>query len=207
MKGLVLVGGILIVGVGAWLFFAGEQTTKEGAMEGVSEGRLSESNPEPTMIQSIGDAMKAGSPMQCTYVSAPRDTGESVQSTVVVEGGKFSSTTLMGDVTMYALFDGEDQYTWTSKDVQGMKMSKDCLSKMQDIVKGMTPPTDTSAPQPQDASKGFDAAQNVKCEAAGKVDLTIPAGITFTDQCAMMEQSQKMMEQYKNMIPSGVPQP
>ena len=35
--------------------------------------------------------------------------------------------------------------------------------------------------------KAFEMAKNVKCTPASDTDFTLPADVTFTDQCALME--------------------
>lgn len=153
-------------------------------------------------VASIKDAMGLGQAMQCSYaVSAD----ESVQSSVVVEGQKFKSTTAMKDMTVYGLFDGETQYTWMSNSKQGMKMSKACLEQMTATVNNMAKPETGAAPK--DLREEFDMAQNVSCQPAPAVDWTLPTDVTFVDQCAMMQDAMKMMEQMKDKMPAGMDMP
>lgn len=201
-----IIGGIIVVVVLIGVVFVW-QGKKADAPLADTPGEVitgTEENLEDTgrsMVSSIKDAMGLGKAMQCTYQMNQGDSATAMTSTVSVEGEKFKSTTVMKDMTIYALFDGETQYTWMSNTKQGMKMSKDCLAKMTDSFKNM--PQSTPAPsQPQDVREGFDMAQNVQCEESGKIDLTLPSDVTFTDQCAMMEQSLKMMEQLKQSMPA-----
>lgn len=157
------------------------------------------------VVSSIKDAMGLGQTMQCTFASGDGD-ALAMRSSVVVDGQKFKSTTVMKDMTAYAVFDGETQYSWTSQSKQGMKLSKECLAQMTGTVKDMAAQTPTqNQPAPaEDLSKSFDMAKNVQCEAASAADFTLPTDIVFTDQCAMMEQSMKILEQMKDKMPAGV---
>ncbi len=159
---------------------------------------------EKGVVSSIKDAMGLGQKMQCTYVM--NDGDKSIESKVVVDGKKFFSTTATGEMIVYALFDGENQYSWTSASKTGMQMSKACLEKMKESVKDM--PTAPETPMtPKDMQSAFDVAKNVKCEPAGSVDFALPKDVTFTDQCAMMEQSMQMMKDMKDKLPAGMTVP
>ena len=160
---------------------------------------------EKGMVSSIKEAMGLGEKMQCTY--ALNQGSQSIQSTVAIDGGKYKSTTVMGEMTVYALFDGENQYTWTSAAKTGMQMSKACLEKIGEDAKEMAKPTGAPAPASQDMQEAFNMAKDVKCEAAPKVDFTLPKDVTFTDQCAMMEQSMKMMQDMKDKMPANMTAP
>ncbi len=202
-----IIGGIIVVVVliGAVFVWQGKKAavpTPDTAGEVTTETEERVEDAGMNIVSSIKDAMGLGQAMQCTYAT---NENEGATSTVVVQGEKFKSTTVMKDMTVYALFDGENQYTWSSKDKQGMKMSKACVEKMTDTVKDMVPSTPSST-QAQDVRDGFDMAKNVRCEAASDVDLSVPADVIFTDQCAMMEQSLKMMDQLKQQMPTDMPQ-
>lgn len=164
----------------------------------------SEMMPEKGMISSIREAMGLGEKMQCTYSVKNGDV--SVESKVVVDGGKYRSTSIVGGTTVEALFDGEYQYSWTSAAKTGMKMSKDCLAKMAAWAKEATEKFPTM-PESQDMEKTFDMAEGVKCVAAPETDFTVPSDIVFTDQCAMMEQSMEMMKEMKEKLPAGMAMP
>ncbi|MGB4833976.1 MAG: hypothetical protein WBP40_03020 [Candidatus Moraniibacteriota bacterium] len=158
---------------------------------------------EKGMVSSLKEAMGLGQKMQCTYAMSKGD--DQVVSTVFIEGSKVKSTTTVGDMTMYSLMDGENQYSWTSASKTGMRMSKACLEKLQTSVKDLPKPAGAPTPaEPQDMEKAFDMAKNVKCEPASGADFTIPKDVTFTDQCAMLEQSTKLMQEMKDKLPAGM---
>lgn len=149
------------------------------------------------MIASIKDAMSSGVAMRCTY--AVGEEGNSYESTVIVQGDKFRADAVVANTTTHALFDGTDQYVWTEGTKTGFKMSKACL----DEISKMAPETEEKTPSMQDTRANFEAAKNVSCSPATGTDFSAPADITFTDQCAQMKDSMKMMEQYKAQMPAG----
>lgn len=158
------------------------------------------------VISSIKEAMGLGQKMQCTYTM--NESGKTFESKVTVDGQKYASTTTIDDMTVYGVFDGENQYAWTSANKTGTKMSKSCMEKMTAAVRDMPNPAESPANTPQDMEKVFDMAKNVKCEAAGmEADFSIPKEVTFTDSCALMEQSMQMMEEMKDKLPAGMVMP
>lgn len=202
-----LIGGVLVIvlaGVALWVW-----QSKQNSPVGVGGQIVSPVTQEMPgqkkdgVIASIKEAMELGTAMQCSYAVG---TDQSTQAQVVIEGEKFKTTTAMQDMTIYGLFDGEAQYTWTSKDKQGMKMTKDCMDQMTDAVKDMTKPTDATTPT-KDMREELDLAKDVSCQPAVKTDWSLPKDIAFTDQCTMMQESMKMLDQMKDAMPAGIEMP
>jgi hypothetical protein len=81
-------------------------------------------------------------------------------------------------------------------------MDAACMKSMAEKMPAID--SDKKMPTTEDIRGTFDAAKNVKCEPAASADFTLPTDVTFTDQCAMMQNSMKMMEQVKDKIPAGV---
>ena len=206
-KGLGLIGLLIIIGAGA--YFYTQQMSKEeasgGAMEALDKAKdLKTTMEEKGVVSSIKDAMGLGTAMKCTYTMD--ETDKSFQSEVLVEGEKFRATSTINGTKNYVLSDGTDQYMWTDKDTKGFKMSKACLEDFKS--KFPTPESNqTTAPKMEDAKTALDMAKNVQCNPAESVDLTVPKDITFTDQCAMMKDSMKALEQMKNKMPAGIEMP
>lgn len=206
--GLVVIAVLLI---GGFLYWNSQQDGPAGmgntddGMAVVPGEMLGTAKEEKSMVSSIKDAMGLGQKMQCTYTMSEGE--KAFESKVMVDGEKYASTTTIDNMTVYGVFDGENQYSWTSAAKTGMKMSKACLEKMRTTAQGMAKPVETSAATPQDMEKAFDMAKNVKCEPVSGADFTIPKDVTFTDQCAMMEQSMKMMEEMKDKLPAGMTMP
>lgn len=209
--GLVVVAVVLIGGFLYWNSRESDVTGMEKAAEGlmvVSGDTADMAKEEKGIVSSIKDAMGLGTKMQCTYAIGD---DKSIQATVMVDGEKFKSTTVMKDMTIHGLFDGESQYTWTDKEKQGSKMSKACLDKMtarfQDMSASSTTKESAAAPSIQDLREGFDGLKNVQCQPAAAIDFSLPKEVTFIDQCAMIEQSMKMMEEMKDKMPAGMTMP
>jgi hypothetical protein len=207
--GLVVVAVILI---GGFIYWNSRQSDPIGLETGtetmpVAKNEMGGQVTEGTsMVSSLKEAIGLGKKLQCTFVMSEGD--KQVVSSMFIEGSKVKSTTAVGDMTMYSLMDGENQYSWTSASKTGMKFSKACLEKLQASVKDMSKPAGASTPaEPQDMQKAFDMAKNVKCEPAAGADFTIPKDITFTDQCAMLEQSTKLMQEMKDKLPAGMTLP
>lgn len=194
-----LVGIIVVVGVvlGGIFLVSNRQATSDAPGEATKTEALAGPS---SIVGSIREAMGLGRQMRCTY--AAEVGGKTITSTVYVEGQKFKSESEVGGMKVVALSDGETQYVWNSGSNQGFQLTKACMERLQaSLPKGTTSAPDVSKPENYEAA--FDAAKDVRCEATSTGDFSIPKGITFTDQCAMMEQSQQMMEQAKKMMPQG----
>jgi len=196
IAGVVLV--VLILGGGVWFFTSKEKAPVVGLQ---SETVQREEAGQPSVVGSITDAMGLGEKMRCTYATG--EDKDAVVSSVYVDGKKFKTTTEVGGMKTEALFDGETQYVWSSNSTQGMKMSQDCLASFRESFGESEDAAGNGGVAPQDYQETFGMAKNVPCEQIGGVDFSVPVGITFTDQCAMMEQSKKMMEQMKGLAPAG----
>jgi hypothetical protein len=206
-KGIGLIGLLVIIGLGAYFYTnqATKETAEGGAMEALDKAKeVKTAVEEKGMVSSIKDAMGLGMAMKCTYTMDEAD--KSMQSDVLVDGEKFRATTTVNGIKSYVLSDGADQYMWTDKDTKGFKMSKACLEDLKN--KFPTPDNNqTTVPKIEDAQAALDMAKNVQCNPIESVDLTVPKDITFTDQCAMMKDSMKAMEQMKDKMPAGMSVP
>jgi hypothetical protein len=198
-----LIGLIVVIGVGAYWYTShapANQSALEGGQNAIEKAKdAKEMIEDKGMVSSIKDAMGLGTAMSCTYTMDSG--GQTLESTVQVEGEKFRSESTIAGVKTYALSDGSTQYMWTSATNQGFKMDKACLEGMKEMREEST---DKEMPSMEDAKAALDMAKNVKCSPASSVDFTVPTNITFTDQCAMMKDSMKMMEQYKDKMPAGM---
>ena len=203
-----LVGLVVVLGVGMYWYTSQAPTNKtalesgEAAIEKAKDAK--DMMEGKGMVSSIKDAMGLGMAMKCTYTMDEAD--KSMQSDVLVDGEKFRATTTVNGIKSYVLSDGADQYMWTDKDTKGFKMSKACLEDLKN--KFPTPDNNqTTVPKIEDAQAALDMAKNVQCNPIESVDLTVPKDITFTDQCAMMKDSMKAMEQMKDKMPAGLSVP
>lgn len=191
MKGLAI--GVIVVAllVGASFYWSKDDTAEEApVMKTVNEEGMpaTEAPKDQTMIGSIKEAMSKGVALRCTYAVGEGE--QAVQADVYVNGQSFKTTSSVNGVEMQALSDGKTQYMWMSGNKQGMKFDMACLEKL----KGTLPSGSASqGMNPEDYQKTFDMAKNVSCEPALAVDFSVPTTVTFTDQCALMEQMTQMM--------------
>lgn len=206
-----LIGGIVavVLVVGAFFVWQGKQAVAPGDQLSSNKEELPTDSDNRVVsigekgkqtITSIRDAMSLGVQIKCSYVHDVN--GQSVQSQVIVSGKQFMSTsTVMKDVTAYELFDGERLYSWTSGSKKGMKMDQTCLDSVKNI------PSEAAPLDTQDSLADFNSAKNVQCEPVEldpPIAMSIPKDVSFTDQCAMMQESLKMMEQMKDKLPAGM---
>lgn len=195
---------VLVVGV-AWWWQAKELESMPGAAVN-RDDRTSESDPMGSslkqagkqMITSIREAMNFGHQMRCQFTTGEGD--QMTRSMVYVAGEQFWTTAAVGEIKTNALFDGENQYVWMEGNKEGMKFSKACLESFNGK------PTDASI---KDYRNDFDLAKNVQCEPVETtpISMSLPKDVIFTDQCAMMQESLKMMEQMKDKLPAGMEMP
>lgn len=197
---------LIVLLAGAGFYLSGRQgaskaTEESGSRETARETALPQAEEQGGIIGSIKDAMGLGKKMKCTY--SEKD-GSGTASTIFIDGQKFKFTSEMNGEKAYGLFDGETQYTWTTGEKkQGWKMTKACIEELGKTAAQMTEGNSTNTETPQDFQESFDNAQNVKCEPATDEDFSIPADITFVDQCEMMRDSMKALEQMKGQLPEG----
>lgn len=184
--GLVLASGVFLAGC------------SHQAEKGISEvpALLPEAeNSGPGAVDSIADAMGLGRTMECTYKSG--EGAQALESSVTVQGKKFRSTSLMNGVKSYALSDGEAIYIWSDASNQGMKMTQACLKDMEKNL-----PPGSAGQVPQDPEENFKMAKDVSCKEVGSGDFSVPAAVTFADQCALFQQSLEMMKNLPS-VPQG----
>lgn len=200
---------VIIILLALWFFWFRLRSTSPSTEQGGSGETSSQTALPPTeekngVISSIQDAMGLGKKMKCVY-SATDGNGA---STIFVDGQKFKFTSEVNGLKMYGLFDGATQYTWTSKDKQGWKMDKTCLDELSASVPKVTQENSGTGSSDQPTSQSdlrdsFASAQNVQCSPATGEDFSVPADIIFADQCQMIKDSKKAMEQVKDKLPSG----
>lgn len=188
--------GIAILGVSFVLAGCGAQNSRQEQVQ-----LQEKTQQQSSTISSIKDAMGLGKKMKCEYVLA--DGKDSVKAISYVEGKNFKSTVTVGSMISNTVFDGETMYSWSDGQGTGMKMKMSCMEKLgesmpQDQKNGNGAPIEA----PEDHFKN---ATDVDCVlASDNVDFSVPAGITFTDQCEMMEKSMEMMKNIK--LPGNLPQ-
>jgi len=193
MKKILL--GSLVVAFALTLSACGSKTQEQN-QAGEMEKQIGKEGMK--MTASIGEAMKSGKKMKCTFkIKAGNDEMESVS---YFDGEKYRSESKVMNMNQIAVFDGENMYSWSEGQKSGMKFSKECADEMEEM--------NTEESQPQEEVKigaeAFDGAMDVKCEEVSSIDFSIPTGVEFTDQCEMMKQMQNqagdMQKQAEEMM-------
>lgn len=151
-----------------------------------------------SVISSFKDAVGSGKKMKCTYTV--RQEGDEFQSEAFVEGEKYKSTSTFNGKGVYTIFDGKATYTWSNDSKQGMKMDAACIEELQSQTPDQEEITEGEIHRGEDA---FGGAVDVKCEKVSSIDFSIPTNIEFTDQCELMKNQQKQMEELQKNLPQG----
>lgn len=149
-----------------------QSQTQEGAKSGVADWIA---------------GLSAGKRMRCEY-SVGEGT-KAVKTVMYMERDRYRTEvgTPAGD--MVSLFDGKAMYSWTKGGKQGMKMDIECMKQLGDQASGDEGSQKGQAQEqydsPQDA---LESIPNIACAVTSdSVDLSVPADVTFADQCEMMK--------------------
>ena len=192
MKILIILAGVIILaGCG------------NKAAENMPEASMPESAGEDNgwIISSIKDAMRMGRTMKCAYKTAGKE-GQ-IEATTYVDGKKYMTEMAIGNDTQKMVFDGEAMYSWTEGQKKGMKMTLACT---EELAKNVPQSDNQNAPMPDPAGeKSFEDALDVNCVPASGADFSIPADVTFTDQCEMLKGLMNKIPNLKGNIPQELP--
>ncbi len=180
------------------IFVAGCKKTNQNQNQNQSTVQNQEQEKEGGVISSIKDAMGLGEKMKCTYrYTIANQTDESV---VYIEGKKYKSSYDMGGQKSNNFFDGETSYTWNEGAKTGTKISMGCLKEIGDKYKNEE--QNQNQNQLKSGEEAFKNAVDTKCEPTNE-DISLPGGITFTDQCEQMKTQMQaldeMSKKFQNM--------
>lgn len=191
---------LILIGIGAYVANQRQGTPATDSSQPASEmPAQSQQTPEKSsVINSIKDAMGFGEKMKCTY-SDPENA--SATSTIFIDGQKVKFMTAANNETMYGIFDGKTQYMWTTgKTKQGFKMDESCMDEIKQFSSQLPGGSEIA---PVEDFQELDSAQNVQCEPAKGEDFSIPSDINFIDQCEVLRNSMKALDQMKQNLPNG----
>ena len=157
-------------------------------------------------ITSIKDAMASGKTMKCVYTIKDPKGQNGMTASTFVDGKKYRTDMAVAGSIQHMIFDSEAMYSWAEGQKTGMKMTTACSQELAKNVPKTQADNSASTPDPT-GEKTFDNATDVKCEAAGNVDFSVPTEVTFTDQCEMMKNVMKNVPSGVKVpnMPSGVP--
>jgi hypothetical protein len=190
-----LVAMLGIVGGGIYWY-----TNKPAGGPTSTETQSADSSEEGGLMSSLKDVVASGKAMHCTYTLD--ESGIVTESWI--QGDKMRTESTVESMKTFMVADKDTHHIWNSANKQGMKITTACMEKMKQLTPAQE---DKKMPSIQDTKAAFDFAKNVKCKPTSAVDTSVPTDITFTDQCAAMEDSMKMMEQMKDKMPAGMSMP
>lgn len=155
------------------------------------------------VVNSIKDAMGLGQKMECTYAMGIGE--EKFVSTVWTEGKKYRGESIIDGKKNYSLFDGNDlMYNWEEGSTTGTKISVSCMKEIGDsFPKQDSAAAGDDAIPPEDLGENaFDDVPEANCQPAGSVDFSVPSGITFTDQCALLKTQIEGLKKMQESLPN-----
>ncbi len=199
----IVIALILIV----WFLMGRQADDQMAGLQEATPAESAEMAPEGTEADSgMTDWLKAiagGQKLSCTYTMGEGENATEVK--MDVDGKKYRSQMSVGGMETYVLSDGQTVYSWTPSTKQGFKMDLSCLESL----KGSMPEGNSQPAQDYKASSDevLRDMPDIRCDKGGAVDLSLPSDITFTDQCAMMQNAAEMMKQYQDKLPAGVTVP
>jgi len=173
--------------------------SKNAALTPAQQGPAPEpSNAASGVVSSIKDAIGLGTKMQCTMSSK-----NSAAKVVYIEGTKIKSTSEINNKKQNIIFDGEATFVWTEGEATGLKMTKACLQDLKaSLPEQQKNLVDSSITNVQDK---INSDTSSTCTPVADIDFTIPAAVTFTDQCQVMKKTLDSMKNIK--LPAGVKVP
>jgi hypothetical protein len=152
-----------------------------------------------SIVSSIKDAMGSGKQMKCTYSTTVN--GSSVESIAYVDGNKLKSSETVAGKNTNMLFDGNTTYTWMDGQTKGSKMTISCINDL----KASAPKGQQINPGAQSPEDQINNATDVSCVAATGTDFSVPASITFTDNCEALKKSMEAAKDIKANLPANLP--
>lgn len=151
-------------------------------------------------FSSLKDAMGSGQQLKCTYTTTVN--GADVPMTAFIQGKNYRSTIVAAGKTTNLLFDGDTMHTWVDGMTTGMQIKMACINDFKAAAPQGQPGV-PAIPSPEDR---INSATNVSCVPSTDADFTVPATVTFTDQCAMLKKSAEMMKNLpKGTVPGNIP--
>lgn len=202
MKKIIFLTGILILAI--TLSGCGRKngtTEANPALENETVQADTENNEsEKSVFNSIKEALGSQKTLECTFVSGEEDLNVEVKS--YVQGEKYKTEFMVDGKKNYSVFDGKVSHSWEEGSTQGVKIDIECLKSLGESSEDEESEESPTEEEPADV---FEGAQNVECRETGKADFSIPEGINFMDQCEMLKNQQRLINELDGQIPAGLP--
>ncbi len=186
---------VALLTISAIVFSACTSKPSESVQEPVSE--TSNTNTEPDAYAGVAAALQAGGSASCTLTK--KDGSSQIlyhakKDKVSVTG--ITSDTQAGTEPSSMLMDGTYVYTWNETTKEGVKFP---VPDPEDVQQAQNQAPSIPDFSEETAREEYLAdGYEIDCQVAEVPDavFTPPSDVTFTDMSAMMENAQKMMEQY-----------
>lgn len=160
--------------------------TQDGDGKSVAnEGSASEND----WVSLLGD----GKSVECTVP------GGETATKISAEGKKYRTESLIDGKKHLSVSDGEMLWTWVEGEKQGMKMEFSCMDDIRATIPEDGGPAPEYAASPEEA---LGDRPGIACSESGPVDVSVPADVSFSDQCALLKGQLRMMEQVKGKVPA-----
>lgn len=149
---------------------------------------------EGNLINKLKNAISSGKKMKCTYKMG--DENNATEIITYLQGDKYKTEIVMGQMKTLSVFDGESMYSWVSEQKTGTKMTMDCINSLdtKGETEAETVPENVPTGDEDDFVETLSDAQNLNCEDFQDADFDIPSDVVFTDQCELLKSQQKMIE-------------
>lgn len=135
------------------------------------------------------DMIQSGKKVKCVYVV--ESGGQKTRMTVHTEGKKYKTEMTFNGKEMNSIFDGENVHTWTKGEKTGMKMDLECMKQFGEQATEESKDYTQMSGNVQDL---FEGAFDISCGAVSDIDFSVPADVSFTDQCEMMKKQMEAIE-------------
>lgn len=196
MKKIIIITS-LVLAVG---FFAGCGKKSSETQNQNQNAKTEQSNKsQDGVIGSIKDAMGLGKTMECTYSYKTGD--QTSTSKIFIDGTKFRSENDIMGKKQISIFDGETMYNWSETDKKGFRWTKSCMEEISKPYKE----ENNNGPEniATDPEEAFEDTFDTKCVPVSSIDFSIPSDVEFADQCEVMKEQLKKMEEMKKNMPTN----
>jgi hypothetical protein len=191
MKNLLVVPAFVFAAV--VLSGCGAQKAAETGMGGDTSVPMEEEFPRNDWMSLLGD----GKSIECTLP------GEGMMTKISAEGKKYRTETVIDGKKHLSVSDGDMMWTWIEGEKHGMKMEFSCMDEIRTTIpeEGGSAPEYAASPE-----EVIGEVPDIACSETGSVDISVPADVVFSDQCALIRTQLQAMEQLKNQMPQGMPE-
>lgn len=196
--GAVMFGAMALAGCGAQPEqAAGPRENASEAWEQAAERGETMGTPQEGWLSDIA----AGKTLECEYRMADGD-GEYGTVRMIMDRDRYRTETRTENGEFISVFDGETSYSWTAGEGRGMKMRMDCVEGMDDADMEADMDEEMSDEESfRSSEEALNLIPDISCREIDSANFSVPEDVEFVDQCEMLREQTRMMEQYQDMMP------